>query len=190
MSVRTKKELAKALKCLVCEKSFEKISIQDITDKCYVNRQTFYYHFQDKYECLSWIFETECFSHFTTTSTLESWSRSFLKMLETLKADQLFYTRSIKACSLVFVYPLVDLLKRHFESALENIDVNNRVVKKEEVSVSEFLSYGSVGIILNWVVKGMKEEPREIAKRLISIAVNVEKLSHQVNVDNDEHKSY
>lgn len=190
MSIRTKKELAQALKTLVCEKSFDKISIVDITDKCHVNRQTFYYHFDDKYECLSWIYETECFYHFTTSSTLDSWNRSFVKMLEILKANQVFYIRSIQASSLTFVYPLIALLKQHFENTLENIDIKKNVQKQEEVSLSEFLAYGCTGIILNWVVKGMKEDPHEIAKRLLKIAISVEKLSNQVDLNNKEHMSY
>lgn len=190
MSIRTKKELAKALKVLICERSFDKISVTDIADQCYVNRQTFYYHFQDKYECLSWIFQFECFDRFKTTTSLESWNRNFVKMLKTMKSDRLFYTRAIEASSLSFIYPLVKVLRKRFEEAMENIDKKNDVLKEEEVSVSEFLAYGSTGIILDWVVNDMKEDPEEMANRLISIAVNVEKLSHQVNIDNEEHEQY
>ena len=41
----TKMAIAYALKELVEEKSLNKITIQDIADKCGINRQTFYYHF-------------------------------------------------------------------------------------------------------------------------------------------------
>lgn len=190
MSNRTKKELAKCLKLLICEKSFDKISIVDITDKCYVNRQTFYYHFQDKYECLSWIFENECFSHFMTSTSLESWNRSFQKMLETMKNDKMFYIRSIQACSLTFLNPLIHVLKKQFEHVLESLDSKNHVMKQEEITISEFLAYGCCGIIVNWVIKGMKEEPQEIAKRLLKIAINVEKISNQVDMNNAEHQTF
>ena len=39
--------------------SFEKITVKDIVEDCGVNRQTFYYHFQDIYELLGWIYKTE-----------------------------------------------------------------------------------------------------------------------------------
>ena len=45
----TKHAIAAALKELCREKSFDKISIADITSTCGLNRQTFYYHFEDKY---------------------------------------------------------------------------------------------------------------------------------------------
>ena len=61
-SLITKKAIAAALKQVCREKPFDKISIADITAVCGLNRQTFYYHFQDKYELLSWIYYNENFS--------------------------------------------------------------------------------------------------------------------------------
>ena len=46
-SLITKRALAKTLKELCQYRNFEKISINDLTNKCGLNRQTFYYHFQD-----------------------------------------------------------------------------------------------------------------------------------------------
>ncbi|MCH3971914.1 MAG: dihydroxyacetone kinase transcriptional activator DhaS [Oscillospiraceae bacterium] len=55
----TKKALADAMKSLMQEKSFSKISISDICTRCSMNRQSFYYHFRDKYDLVNWIFYTE-----------------------------------------------------------------------------------------------------------------------------------
>ena len=43
----TKKALAQSLKELGSTKILDKITVADITNHCGVNRQTFYYHFQD-----------------------------------------------------------------------------------------------------------------------------------------------
>ena len=47
MSQMTKQALANSLKSLLQKKTLNKITIKDIVDDCGVNRQTFYYHFQD-----------------------------------------------------------------------------------------------------------------------------------------------
>ncbi len=52
MADLTKKAIAEGLKELCHHKDFNKISVRDITEQCGLNRQTFYYHFQDKYELL------------------------------------------------------------------------------------------------------------------------------------------
>ena len=46
MSTITKRALAQSLKKIAGKKEINKITITDITDKCGLNRQTFYYHFK------------------------------------------------------------------------------------------------------------------------------------------------
>ena len=55
----TKLALSGALKELLEEQSFEKISVSDICERCGMNRKSFYYHFKDKYDLVNWIFDTE-----------------------------------------------------------------------------------------------------------------------------------
>lgn len=55
----TKRALAAALKNLMLEKPFEKISVGDICEKCEMNRKSFYYHFRDKYDLVNWIYDIE-----------------------------------------------------------------------------------------------------------------------------------
>ena len=55
----TKKALTDAMKQLMKEKAFEKISVTDICECCGMNRKSFYYHFKDKYDLVNWIYYTE-----------------------------------------------------------------------------------------------------------------------------------
>ena len=55
----TKLALSNALKELLEEQSFEKISVSDICDRCHMNRKSFYYHFRDKFDLANWTFDTE-----------------------------------------------------------------------------------------------------------------------------------
>ncbi len=55
----TKTVMADAMKALMSEKPFGRISVGDICERCGMNRKTFYYHFKDKYDLVNWIFQTE-----------------------------------------------------------------------------------------------------------------------------------
>lgn len=55
----TKKSLAESLKKLMKIKPFSKITVSEIINDCGVNRKTFYYHFEDIYALLKWMFEEE-----------------------------------------------------------------------------------------------------------------------------------
>ena len=51
----TKKEIKRSFIKLLNEQPLNQISVRDIVEDCGINRNSFYYHFQDKYELLSYI---------------------------------------------------------------------------------------------------------------------------------------
>ena len=55
--IKTKESLRQAMVALLTEKTFEKISVQDICEKANVHRTTLYKHFADKYELFSYVLE-------------------------------------------------------------------------------------------------------------------------------------
>lgn len=54
---KTKLMLAESLRNLMQKKPLDKIKIHEIVDACGVNRQTFYYHFQDIYALVEWMYQ-------------------------------------------------------------------------------------------------------------------------------------
>lgn len=55
----TKRVLADSLKKAMRCKPFSKITVSEIINDCGVNRKTFYYHFEDIYALLKWMFDEE-----------------------------------------------------------------------------------------------------------------------------------
>ncbi len=55
----TKLQMAQALKRLIKDRPFSKITVQDIVSACNINRNTFYYHFENNYDLLSFAYELE-----------------------------------------------------------------------------------------------------------------------------------
>lgn len=55
----TKAAIADAMKELMSQRPFSKISVGDVSEKCGLNRNSFYYHFKDKYDLVNWIFYTD-----------------------------------------------------------------------------------------------------------------------------------
>lgn len=55
----TKRALAAAMKELMEQMPFSKISVSNIAEQCGMNRKSFYYHFKDKYDLVNWIFDME-----------------------------------------------------------------------------------------------------------------------------------
>lgn len=59
ISLETKKALALSLKKAMRHKNFSKITVKEIIQDCGVNRNTFYYHFDDIYALLRWMLTEE-----------------------------------------------------------------------------------------------------------------------------------
>ena len=59
ISLKTKRELAAALKDAMKKKPFGKITVSELISACGMNRKTFYYHFEDIYALLKWVLEEE-----------------------------------------------------------------------------------------------------------------------------------
>lgn len=74
--IRTDKAIMQAFINLLKEKSFEKITVQDILDKTPVTRATFYAHYHDKYEIAERMLEQFFLLRDTTRSKLEHVSSS------------------------------------------------------------------------------------------------------------------
>ena len=70
----TKRALTQALKELVRSRPFDKVGVNDVCDACQVSRKTFYYHFQDKYALVEWIFETEFISVMKRSDVGDRWT--------------------------------------------------------------------------------------------------------------------
>ena len=57
-SNQTKQLLAQSLQELMATTPLERISVNDIVDHANVGRNTFYYHFEDKYDLVNWYFQS------------------------------------------------------------------------------------------------------------------------------------
>ena len=82
LSRRRKEQMAASLKRLMARKPLHKITIQEIADDCGINRYTFYYHFQDIYDLLSWTFRQEALSLIHQSDSCLTWEdgiRLFLR---------------------------------------------------------------------------------------------------------------
>ena len=91
----TKKSLADAMKSLMAEKSFAKISISDICTRCSMNRQSFYYHFRDKYDLVNWIFYTELIDHLCAHAPTSGWNL-LLDVCSYFYANRSFYVNALQ----------------------------------------------------------------------------------------------
>lgn len=168
-SEKTKRKIASALCELMVTVPFEKITVSDITTKCNIHRQTFYYHFQDRYELLDWILHNDILEPFITDLTLDNIYDRLYNLFETMNNNKEFYQNAIningddlsryisRAASEQFAVVIREIGLKH---GIDNGDAKN------DILMAEFFGFGISGVVASWVHKGMKESPREMANRI------------------------
>jgi probable dihydroxyacetone kinase regulator len=177
-SLITKKAIAEGMKELTKTKSFDKITVSDITKACGLNRQTFYYHFQDKFELINWIYYNDIISIFIDNLTYENSIDKVLQMLKKMKTEEYFYRNTLKAS-----------IKNEFEEYLNKVvtelfcDIIGRIAKNSTMGeneirfIAEFYSYGMTGTIVSWALHGMKETPENISTQIENLAYGTERFA-------------
>ena len=86
----TKMAIAFAFKELLSEKALDKITVQEIAEKCEMNRKTFYYHFHDVLELCEWICESDAEKALQEKPTYETWQEGYLTIFLMIRKDRSF----------------------------------------------------------------------------------------------------
>lgn len=169
-SLITKQAIATGFKQLMNEKPFDKITILDITKTCGLNRQTFYYHFQDKYELLNWIFYNEVILVLTKDLSLDTWPDNLYNMLTVMKENHAFYRNAINhSFQEEFKNYLLNISEELFYNIIDHIKVDDSITEEDQKFLSRFLSYGVVDSIVWWIKEGMVRSPLTLKKQIVSL---------------------
>lgn len=169
-SMITKKALAYSLKNMIKKKSFDRITISDIVNDCGLNRQTFYYHFKDKYDLLNWIYYNEAIAVFKDGLAFDNWNQKVCALLSRMKEEEDFYCTTLKKVhDSEFRNYLFSSVNSLFKDIIEHLaaDFEDNAFKKD--FAAEFISYGVVGMIVAWAQRGMEQSPEIIARSIKEI---------------------
>ncbi len=177
-SLITKKAIADSLKSLTKEKSFDKISVKDISEKCGINRQTFYYHFVDKFALLEWIYQTELLEATLQDVSFENWREKFIDTLDAMRADKRFYINTINHTEDYIQRYMIEQAGSLFIRAIDELDESSKVRDEQRRFISRFFAYGVCGIVIEWAVGGMQEEPEYIVGNLWELLTHCERAAY------------
>jgi probable dihydroxyacetone kinase regulator len=170
MSQITKNALAKALMTLLEKKTLDKITVQEIADLCGVNRQTFYYHFQDIYSLLDWIFITEAEHVVSTHQSIETWQQDFLAIFEYLQRNKPFIINTYRSIGRDFLEQYLYKAVYGFIYDVVKNEADRKNIPQGDIEFfADFYKFAFVGLVLEWVRTGMKEPPTQIVGRVAKL---------------------
>ena len=167
MSQMTKRALEASLKELLRHKPLDKITVSDLTDHCGVNRMTFYYHFKDIYDLVEWCCEEDAARALAGQKTYDTWQEGLEQIFEVVLKNKPFITNVYHSVSKEKIENY--LYKLTYELIIGVVEEKSKgtgLSEENKSFIADFHKYGFVGLMLDWIKQGMKEDYHEIVERM------------------------
>ncbi len=170
MASSTKEALGNALKKMLSVKPIDKITVKDLVEECGVNRQTFYYHFDDVYDLLEWVFEEDANRVLPQEIYYDEWRENVLMFFHYLYDNKSFVLN-------IFNSQNRSYLLRYFKRRLHYCIHGFAVIVAEGMNIEwsdlefvcEFYANGVVGLISQWLDMNMELPPEVTEERFIKM---------------------
>lgn len=154
--MKTKYRLAAALKALMKTTPLDLISVKTLTEKCELNRQTFYYHFRNLYDLLMWIFLNE-----KITTEVEDLNEALTVLINYLEEEHLFIENALNSAAKDLVMEFLFNKIYNMNLVLLKNDSSDAMKKKVQYH-ARFLAAGLSNIIIAHINKELNISLDEI----------------------------
>ena len=146
------------------------ITVRMITEDCGISRMTFYYHFKDILDLVEWTCMEDVNRLVEDKRTKDTWQEGYCRLLCFLRENQAF-VRNLYHCISrerveQYLLPMTDGLVK---GVVEEESAGMIVSEEDKAFIARVYGYILVGLTLDWVRDGMKEDPSELAERLARV---------------------
>lgn len=167
----TKRAIIEAFMELLNEKPLSRITVKEIVDTCGINRNTFYYHFEDIHALLVYILDAEAENVIAEHATVESLEEGFIAAahfaLENKRAAYHIYNSVSREDMERYLNRIAqEVVERLADRMIEEVPEKERVSGDDVRLIVSFYKSGLVGMTTEWLAQGMKGVPEEMITRL------------------------
>ena len=156
--------IAEAAKKRVTEKNVKRLTVKDIVGDCGIIRQTFYYHFKDIYDLVEWCCLEDARIALQGKKTSSTWHEGLLQIFDAVMENKPFILNVYRCVGREqienYLFQLTcDLLMGVVTEKSKDIPITD----EQKIFIADLYKYSFVGIMLDWIKNGMREDYREIA---------------------------
>ena len=185
--IKTKSRLLETFKNLLGEKSFEKITIQEICERASVKRATFYKHFDDKYAFLKYLvgslrdsFDSKLPKTVKPDATADYYVQYIHSLVGFLIENEAMVKNALE--SDVF-FSLIDVIKeKNYEDTCVRLEqsVKDGMHLPASVEITASMMTGAVSTALvNWFKSGKKMPVDKLISEISSVIVSMQHKNNQ-----------
>ena len=168
MPNQTKHMLSLALKELLARNTIDKITIGEITDFAQVSRKTFYYHFEDIYDLLRWVFEKEAVVLLRRHEGAALWQDGLLQLFQYIQENREVCLCAIKSVGhqhikQFFYQDIYSIVHRTIETIAASLDKERVSTAHTDVDLlTQFYVIALAGCVESWVLGELDRTPQQL----------------------------
>ena len=172
MAKYTQKAIIDSFMELLQKKSLDKITVKDIIEETEINRNTFYYHYQDIYDLLESAFEEETVKFRSEADPKNNFYEEYIRTVNFLldHSDAIIHIYNSKSR---------DVIKTYLESAasffigrfVEEAAEGSKLSENGKNYIIYFYTDAIIGITLRWI-EGSMMDSKEILIKTVSDSFN------------------
>ena len=177
----TQEIIALAFQELTTKKAIDKISITDIMKQADFRRQTFYDHFDDKYDLITWIFSYELCQSIEPMMNWQNWEKILWRLLTYLESKKDYYKKiflNVKLDSFkeFFIYSIKNIIKHLIDDYFNGQFLS---LEKEQIiqTATDFYSYGISESLYHWVLENCDPNSQTYHTMLVQL------VKYRVNIN-------
>lgn len=156
MSKYTRERIMEVFLYLLNEKSLDRLTVKDIIETAEVNRNTFYYYFEDIYDLLHQVFIKKLEDFCNETEKNDTFYEEYVRSAEFLMKNKkgmfhIFHSKDRELLRMYMEKVTVIFVERFVRQAAASYDISEDGIQY----LTGFYSYAIVGNTMNWIQEGM-----------------------------------
>lgn len=171
MAALTKMAIVKAFEELARVKNVDRITVKEITDKCQISRNTFYYHFKDIYDVLEEMLNQRVEQ---MIETLELNMQSGNSVQDTRRAGMRYILDNRELFFNLYRSAGVQEVRMYLDKSssvlghylIDRLSEGMNVSERDKDLIISFYQYAHAGMMAEWLEKGMKDDLEERMNRM------------------------
>lgn len=159
--MRSKERFADSLERLLMKKSLDDILVSEIVAGSSLSRKTFYSHFQDKYDLANWYFAQFFESSFGRITDGVDWEDALLRYLD-------LYEEKTSILKNAYASHDINGLRSYDIAVTRKTYEKYLSLKEADIDLPnmrfaiEIASRGGTEMIIEWLLKGMKMDKKQL----------------------------
>lgn len=171
--LRTKEAITRAFLELFSEKEFDRITINDISERANVNRGTIYLHYTDKYDLLNKCIEDHL-NNMILSCTFNKFIQKKMDLMESIEAlkslfiyieDNFLFFSSMLSSQKTTVFR-ERMMQIHTATIQQKLDMQGINQGMDKELIAQFTAAAFVGTVEWWILNHMPHSPQFMAEQV------------------------